>query len=304
MFKHILKLASAKRILPILNTLYATGGRMLASDIDLELSCDWPLPDGLYSPKAIETARAINAQPAKLDSFPLADFPLMPEQSVIHAIHFPADDAAKIAHAMADNDIRYYLNGMHFNLTDGRLESTDDHRCATVNILPSMDGTPEGYIVSRQAILLAIKLKMHTVEFSESQAVFTRDDGAMIRSKLIAGKFPDLEKVIPTGRVTTDLPGLASAIKSAAPVVKINKGESKNPTKLVFEGGTLAVYAPNKVASWPIGGNTPRIVFQAQYLLDVFANVNGPHVLQFGSATDSLRINCDIVTAVVMPIRF
>ena len=144
-----------------------------------------------------------------LQTLPAEDFPRMsaPEASAVR-LTLPQGVLkslfSQVQYAMAQQDIRYYLNGLLLTIGDGELRAvaTDGHRLALAErpVEPKEPGRQE-VIVPRKTILELARLledgdQPVTVELNPTQARFAFG-GVTLVSKLIDGKFPDYNRVIP-----------------------------------------------------------------------------------------------------------
>jgi DNA polymerase-3 subunit beta len=99
----------------------------------------------------------------------------------------------------AKNDIRFYLNGIHFESTPGGIiaASTDGHRLLCVN-LPDQQAEGVKAIIPRALIEAAIKTKAPTIDITiDGQQVTLSSAGQNVSGSLTEGVFPDLRRVIP-----------------------------------------------------------------------------------------------------------
>ncbi len=115
--------------------------------------------------------------------------------------------------AMAQQDIRYYLNGLLLVLEGSQLSAvaTDGHRLAWASTAlenaPTGDSTRQELIVPRKTVLELQRLledseePLH-IDISTSQVKFAFGDVELV-SKRVEGKFPDFQRVIPTGYTNT-----------------------------------------------------------------------------------------------------
>lgn len=117
-------------------------------------------------------------------------------------------DIKAVSHAMANKDVRYYLNGMQIehNGIETRLAATDGHRIHLVRVEnnTALVSEPVKYIIPRDFILQLIKtkfskndIKQVTLTFSDIKVAAALPNGDEIVSKLIDGVFPDYNRVIP-----------------------------------------------------------------------------------------------------------
>jgi len=125
-----------------------------------------------------------------------------------------------VSYAIAQNDVRYYLNGL---LIDGcgdhiNVVATDGHRLAKTSI--DTDSGAEGqWIIPREAVIEIIKMidGDTTIELSDSKIRVT-SGSVTLTSKLIDGRFPDYQRVIPAmvnDSFTVNTKDLRSAINRA-----------------------------------------------------------------------------------------
>lgn len=148
----------------------------------------------------------------RLPTHPAAEYPRMePKKDNRVSITIDSnrllDMIEQAAPAMADADIRAYLNAMLFTLSDGRLwiVATDGHRMGVASevIAGSESIEKTEVIVPRKTALLARKLLAQggDVKLTLGAADFqlTFGDGTVLLGKAIDGKYPDWKKAIPAG---------------------------------------------------------------------------------------------------------
>src|SRR5690606_27826596 len=112
----------------------------------------------------------------------------------------------RTAFAMAQQDVRYYLNGLLFDLRDQTLRcvATDGHRLALCEApLEQQVTNKRQIIVPRKGVTELQRLleggdRSLELEVGRSHIRVKRDD-VSFTSKLIDGRFPDYEAVIPIG---------------------------------------------------------------------------------------------------------
>ncbi|MBU3724575.1 MAG: DNA polymerase III subunit beta [Burkholderiaceae bacterium] len=201
---------------------------------------------------------------------------------LLHLVHF----------AMAQQDIRYYLNGLLLVIDQDSLKAvaTDGHRLAFSAVKASdngvqiqLNGERQEVIIPRKAVLELQRLLNESdaavnIEFASNQARFSFDQIELL-SKLIEGKFPDYQRVIPTGHskiVTTEREVLLGALQRAA-ILTTDKFKG---VRLTLSPATLRVSSTNaeqEEASEDLEvdyqGEPVDIGFNVQYLLDVLSNL-------------------------------
>src|SRR5258708_4030937 len=145
-----------------------------------------------------------------LQTLPAADYPrigLSQEQQ--QTIALPQRDfrgLLKLAEfAMAQQDIRYYLNGMLLVIDKGSLQAvaTDGHRLSYASItVPGNYSRQEGILPRKTVLELGKRLEgsdaMVAIDILANQVRF-RFSNIELTSKVVDGKFPDYNRVIPTG---------------------------------------------------------------------------------------------------------
>ena len=99
----------------------------------------------------------------------------------------------------AKNDVRYYLNGVHFESTNNGIiaASTDGHRLLCIN-LPNEQAEGVKALIPRALIEAAVKTKAPTIDITiEGQQVTLSSMGQNVSGSLTEGVFPDFRRVIP-----------------------------------------------------------------------------------------------------------
>jgi len=221
--------------------------------------------------------------------------------------------------AMAQQDIRYYLNGMLLVVDNGSLQAvaTDGHRLSWASLAIAGDFTRAEVILPRKTVLELAKLLEDsdtpvTIDILANQARF-RFANVELVSKVVDGKFPDYNRVIPTGhgkRIELDRVTLLSALQRAA----ILSNEKFRGVRLVLADGQLRIICTNSEQEeaeeeLPVeyAGETLDIGFNITYLLDVLSNIGTDTVhIAFGDSNSSALVTLpgrDDYKYVVMPMR-
>ena len=222
--------------------------------------------------------------------------------------------------AMAQQDVRYYLNGMLLEVQTGLLRAvaTDGHRLAMCSMEAAVEQVERHQvIVPRKGILelarllteqdgnVSIVLGQHHIRATTGEFTFT--------SKLVDGKFPDYERVLPRGGdklVIADRQGLREAFSRTA----ILSNEKYRGIRLQLESGLLKIQANNpeqEEAEEEIvvdyNGSSLEIGFNVSYLLDVLGVMTTEQVrLILSDANSSALVQeagNDDSAYVVMPMR-
>jgi len=230
---------------------------------------------------------------------------------------------SQVYFAMAQQDIRYYLNGMLFVLEGSKLiaVATDGHRLAYGQIVLKEPFTGESakieVIVPRKTILECQHLLEESeeplhIQISPSQVKFSF--GAIeLLSKLVEGKFPDYQRVIPKGHKNTvriHREGFQSALQRAA-ILTTDKFKGircslKNNLMLVQSTNAEQEEAQEEIET-QYAGDELDIGFNVTYLLDVLSNVKNEEIeLSLGDSNSSALITIpenENFKYVVMPMR-
>ena len=259
-----------------------------------------------------------------LQTLPAGDFPRMVEaRDASKTLTLPQkalkDALGLVQFAMAVQDIRYYLNGVLFSVDKDvlRVVATDGHRLSYASrSLGGDHGTVEA-ILPRKTVLELIKLLGDTDEpvslaIGSNQARFAFG-GIEIVSKIVEGKFPDYQKVIPTthkNRVSLERATLAQSLNRAA----ILSNEKIRGVRLVFTKDALSIICTNNEQeeaeeglALEYDGDPLDIGFNISYLLDVLNHVESETVtVAMGDSNSSALVQMpgrEDFKYVVMPMR-
>lgn len=259
-----------------------------------------------------------------LQTLPAEDFPRLARPSgEVARFVLPQKDLrrelALVQYAMAQQDIRYYLNGLLLLIDEQqlRLVATDGHRLAYTAIPLPASLPRQEVIVPRKTIVELSKLLADSdaevgIELSGTQAAF-RFGAIELVSKLVDGKFPDYTRVIPTqhkNQVTLEREVLRQALQRAA----ILSNEKFRGVRWVLTDGSLKIVSSNaeqeeaqEELEVSYGGDALDIGFNVNYLLDVLNNVPAAEVqCRFGDAASSALLQFPAQPEfkyVVMPMR-
>ncbi len=223
--------------------------------------------------------------------------------------------------AMAQQDVRYYLNGLLLEIDNGSLRAvaTDGHRLAlcTVEADCNVQDNKHQVIVPRKGIMELARLLTDAdqmVSISLGSNHIRANTGTFtFTSKLVDGKFPDYDRVLPKGGdkiVTGDRQLLRQAFSRTA----ILSNEKYRGIRLVLTDGSLTLTANNpeqeeaqEEVSVNYQGDSLEIGFNVSYVLDVLSVLSGDNVKFTLSDPNSSALleeeeNGDSVY-VVMPMR-
>lgn len=202
-------------------------------------------------------------------------------KSLIERTHF----------SMAQQDVRYYLNGLMFEMESERFRSvaTDGHRLALCELeLATGDGEAQQVIVPRKGIqelarLLEDSETMADVEVG-SNHIRVQLPGLRFTSKLIDGRFPEYQRVIPKAAENI-LTATRDELKQALVRTSILSNEKYRGVRLQLSSDRLRILAHNpeqEEAEEELGvsydGSELEIGFNVTYLLDALNAVGTEQV--------------------------
>jgi DNA polymerase III subunit beta len=192
-----------------------------------------------------------------------------------------------VQYAMAQQDIRYYLNGLLMVIEEGQLKlvATDGHRLAFASReTTGKNLAKQEVILPRKTIIELSKLLEESdepvsVELSSAQAKFSFGKVVLI-SKLVDGKFPDYGRVIPQNqpkKLKLDRIVLLQALQRAA----ILTNDKFRGVRWVLSDGSLKISCNNteqeeaqEELDVPYKGETLDVGFNVSYLVDVLNNLD------------------------------
>jgi DNA polymerase III subunit beta len=259
-----------------------------------------------------------------LQTLPAADYPIMTkavgDQIKITLSQITLKKLLKqVEFAMAQQDIRYYLNGLLLEVNGNKLNivGTDGHRLSFTSTALDQNYEKTEVILPRKTVIELIKLLNDNdeeiiIEIANGQVNFAFGDIKLI-SKVIDGKFPDYNRVIPQGHQNTFTVNRMQ-ILTAMQRASILSNEKYRGIRMVLSNNNLKMISTNteqEEAEEELEINYQKdpldIGFNVTYLIDVLNNVSDEEVIfSFADANSS----CLVTTAhdenykyVVMPMR-
>ena len=258
-----------------------------------------------------------------LQTLPPQDFPkLNSELSEPKKITLKQGELKRLLHsvqyAMAQQDVRYYLNGVLLIIEGSQLKvvATDGHRLAFNAGFIEGEHNKQEIIVPRKAILELGKLLSDgedqvELEFS-AQQIKVSFSGITMISKIIDGKFPDYERVIPKyqNHLMLERIGIQHALQRAA----ILSNEKFRGVRFILTEKNLSIISSNseqeeaqEEIETDYSGEPLDIGFNVNYLMDGLNNISTDNaVFSFGDPNSSILITTpkeDDFRYVVMPMR-
>ena len=252
------------------------------------------LPDGAQLEVALEDQR-VNVRSGRsrftLSTLPATEFPNVDSvgEEKTFAMSQPVLRRAidRTSFAMAQQDVRYYLNGMLFEVaTDGlRTVATDGHRLATCRVAISGPDEARQIILPRKGVLELAKLLTSDSEVSVTLAfsanhLRAHTENFSFTSKLVDGKFPDYTRVIPKNG-TNVLIANRQELRQVFARTAILSNEKYRGVRLMLNTDLLQVFANNpeqEEAEESVGvnyrGASLEMGFNVSYLQDVMSVIS------------------------------
>ena len=259
-----------------------------------------------------------------LQTLPAADYPVMTKTQgnttlVVLAQRELKDLLKQVEFAMAQQDIRYYLNGLLFEIAANKLNivGTDGHRLSFTSMELKQNYEKQDVILPRKTVVELIKLLDDSddevqIELASNQVNFSFANLKLI-SKVIDGKFPDYNRVIPVGHQNTfsvERLNVLLAMQRAS----ILSNEKYRGIRMVLSNNNLKLISTNsdqeeaeEELEINYSGDALDIGFNVTYLIDVLNNTNSDQAnFSFADANSSCLItipNNPNYKYVVMPMR-
>ena len=342
-----------RHTLPILSNLLLEGGNgiisLTATDLEMQISMSVEseaaetfattvsakklldicrsLPEGSQIRLADQDSKLqVSAGRSKfnLQTLPAADYPTMTRtpnaQLTLHMAQKNFRHLLRqVEFSMAQQDIRYYLNGLLLEVNDERLHvvGTDGHRLSYICTDLGQSFDKQEVILPRKTVTELIKLLDDvddevSIEISSNQANFTFSNIRLI-SKVIDGKFPDYNRVIPVehkNHIGLNRLEVLQAMQRAS----ILSNEKYRGIRMVLGANSLRLVSSNSEQEEAeeeleivYAGEPLDVGFNVTYLIDVLNNVQSETVeFSFADANSSCLVTVPDnpnYKYVVMPMR-
>lgn len=262
----------------------------------------------------------------KLSTLPPDDFPVLDSISFDHSIRLKealfSNVISQTGYAMAQHDVRYYLNGMLLTQQDGRITTvaTDGHRlaCCSVAITDISTDSNLSIIIPRKGVhelarLLSEKSEQEIELQISDNHIRLQKENVRFTSKLIDGKYPDYEAAIPANtKHTIELD--RAQIKESLSRVAILSNDKFRGVLLKLSEGTLTIRSNNperetaeETIDLNYSGDDFEVGFNVSYLLDAINNLSGDSITFALNNVESSSLitspdNPESIS-VVMPVR-
>ena len=229
-----------------------------------------------------------------LTTLPAAEFPTIEDIKAGQTITVPQDVLSRLIEktyfSMAQQDVRYYLNGMLLE-TEGkylRAVATDGHRLALSEAdLEGAELNDQQVIMPRKGVLELQRL-MTTggnldIELGANH-VRIQLEGIRFTSKLIDGRFPEYDRVIPQ-ESSNELKADKGVLRNALQRTAILSNEKYRGIRLIIRDSGVVLQAHNpeqeeaeEEVEVEYSGDDIEIGFNVNYLLDAIGAVDGDEV--------------------------
>lgn len=257
-----------------------------------------------------------------LATLPAAEFPNIETEAWLSEMTLPQRLLRGLledtAFCMAQQDVRYYLNGLLLEVDGNDLRSvaTDGHRLAYSVVALDRALEPRQVIIPRKGVQEAMRFLESTdapvqMQIGANHIRFSAND-VTLTSKLIDGRFPDYHKVIPRSQ-SKRLVLSKELLRETLSRVAILSNEKYRGVRLSLAPGTLRVTAHNpeqEEASEDVPvvfeGGEMEIGFNVSYLLDAVGAVRAADVvlgLNDPDSSGTIQAESGGGIYVVMPMR-
>ena len=274
-----------------------------------------------------------------LATLPAQDFPSLEEDAGAFSLNISQGNLKRLiektAFAMAQQDVRYYLTGMLFEVTNNQLRAvtTDGHRLALFDAQAETVPTdkiqvivPRKGVQELQRLLSDDDSALH-LTFGNNHLQVTlpinsakkKDEEASVEgfvsftSKLIDGKFPDYQRVLPRGGDKVVLVSHED-FKQALQRASILTNEKYKGVRFLLKNNELCVQANNpeqeearEELAVEYNGEELEIAFNVQYLIDVLGVLQGTNTKMILSDSNASMLvqetDSQDALYVIMPMR-
>ena len=259
-----------------------------------------------------------------LTTLPASEFPGVDEEPDTFSITMAQSKLRELldstSFAMAQQDVRYYLNGMLFEVAGDylRVVATDGHRLAMETldmtnpiteplqlILPRKGITEMSRLLTDDSGEISLTFGQNHIRASVPAFTFT--------SKLVDGKFPDYNRVLPKGGNKVLL-GNCQELRQAFARASILSNEKYRGVRVLLSNGELKILANNpeqeeaeEIVSVEYEGESVEIGFNVSYLIDVLSTLSSKRArMTLSDPNSSALLEAEVgsnALYVVMPMR-
>ncbi len=245
----------------------------------------------------------------KVLSLPKEDYPQVPEAKFEKKIILPLDIFQEMidrVYFAITQEQRYYLSGALLIIKNKSMElvSTDGHRLAyTANSFKDLKVEDEiRAIVAKKTLSELRKFEDETIEFDLDESnLFFKVENRTLMSRIIEGKFPDFEAVIPKDNPNTFTVSREELTESVRRVSLFSTERSKG-IKFFIEKDEIRLFSSNPEmgeAQDRVGidykGEGLEIGFNSQYLLDFLSAVKSERIqFEFKDSNSSVLMKPEV----------
>ncbi len=230
-----------------------------------------------------------------LSTLPAREFPNVEDSMGTHQFTIKQGQLKRLidrtGFAMAQQDVRYYLNGMLWELSDKQLRvvATDGHRLALCTLPDKIDASGDTQVIlPRKGVLELSRLLLEEEEdiavVIGSNHIRATTDEFTFTSKLVDGKFPDYQRVLPRSPDKIVI-GSRLELRQAFSRTAILSNEKYRGVRLKLTDNSLDIVANNpeqeeaeEAVPVEYQGDELEIGFNVSYLLDVLSVLSGEQV--------------------------
>jgi DNA polymerase III subunit beta len=259
-----------------------------------------------------------------LGTLPAQDFPVVESDGILDSFLLEEGVLKRIfdktAFAMAQQDVRYYLNGLLLEMQAERIRAvaTDGHRLAAFDVASALTlQETRAVIIPFKAVnelrrQLGVEKEMVRVEVGDRMIRFF-NGSTTTSSKLVDGRYPEYDRVIPTSLSKVAV-AERETLRKALARTAILSNEKFRGVRLVFEPNLLRLVAHNPEQEEAIeemeieyDGIETTVAFNVAYLADLLGAVDAGSVevkFEDGNSSSLWRgVGALCETYVVMPMR-
>ena len=226
-----------------------------------------------------------------LTTLPASEFPNVEEEPDTFSLSIQQSKLRQLldntSFAMAQQDVRYYLNGMLFEVGKDylRLVATDGHRLAMETLqMQNSIGETQQQILPRKGVMELSRLlndEGGAIDLTFGQNhIRARVPEYSFTSKLVDGKFPDYNRVLPKGGNKVVI-GDCQELRQAFARASILSNEKYRGVRVMLAEGEIKILANNpeqeeaeEVVTVEYSGDSLEIGFNVSYLIDVLSTLS------------------------------
>jgi len=239
-----------------------------------------------------------------LQILPAEDFPEVAEQSDATAsLTLKQNELKKLLHhvqfAVAQQDIRYYLNGLLLLAESDQLIAvgTDGHRLAYIATMLQQKVTKQEVILPRKTVFELSKLLMDSddpiqIDYLQNKIRFSFSDITVI-SKIIDGKFPDYNRVIPVkNKKTFDISRVVFLQALQRVSILSNQSDKFRGVRLVISKDNICITCKNNEQE---DAQEELLIQYDDESIDISLNIN--YLMDLLNNVDSETVRCSFENA-------